>query len=80
MKKGETKQKTNPLKGLVLKGKNKFWNLFVELEGIEPSSKQGINKPSTYLVNFYFSSKSRQTHAPTYCLSSLSRPYTKACM
>jgi len=25
---------------------------FVELEGIEPSSKQGINKPSTYLVTF----------------------------
>jgi len=72
--KASTKRKTEQLSEIFeLSG-------LVELEGIEPSSKQGINKPSTYLVNFYFSSKSRQTHAPTYCLSSLSRPYTKACM
>ncbi len=39
------------------KNRKRFYNSYlrfknVELEGIEPSSKQGINKPSTYLVTF----------------------------
>jgi len=40
---------------------------FVELEGVEPSSKQGMNKLSTCLSSFGFSC-SGKTEATNYCL------------
>lgn len=36
------------------------FHFFVELEGVEPSSKQGTNKPSTCLSSYWFSYKDRE--------------------
>lgn len=44
------------LQGLLIR----FGKINVELEGVEPSSKQGTNKPSSCLVCYWFSNNVRE--------------------